>query len=97
MIDGCVELVLCDSIYILRLDKWETPDRKTYLAIYFFNVVLYTEFMTIMICGNGTSRISPHCNLTRLDNSNLAVLIQDPERVSISLEDNAYSLKAVES
>jgi hypothetical protein len=44
------------------------------------------------VAGNGMSGITPHGNLVWLDHPDLAILIQDSERITLGLEDYTDSL-----
>ena len=67
--------------------------RDTYLSVNFLNVVVDAQFMAFRIGSNGTIRVPTHRDLVWLNKSDLAILIQYSERVSLCLEDNTDSLQ----
>lgn len=67
---------------------------RPYLAVNFLDIVVDAEFMTFRICSDSSMGVTTHRDLMWLDETDLSVLIEHSEGISLRLEDDADSLKA---
>ena len=74
--------------------KTTRQNGATHLAVNFPDIVVDAKVMTFCIHGNGSLSVPSHGDLMRFNHTDLTILIQDTEGVSLRLEDDADSLKA---
>lgn len=55
----------------------------TYFHFHFLHIVIYTQLVSFCVRGNCMIRVPPHGYLMGLNESRLAILIQNTERVKL--------------